>query len=362
MKVAFVGDLDEELPEYKDFALRHECVRYHITTKEQLLKDFGEGGELANIDAIYGAWLGFVVVGGFTEDIAAAAPKLLKVVAVCSVGHNDYDGEGMAKHDIILTNVPLDGAAGPVTDLVVYYTINAFRQFTAFTNALSPEHNQITFVRRWMNEANKWDTEKGKPRFTKENAYSFGHHLNDRPVISPRGHKVVIVGFGNIGRTIGKSLHHLGMEIHYVKRSKLSDDEEKGLGYPTTYHASIKDATFADLVVIAAPLTPETKHLIDAKQIEAMEKPFRLINIGRGAILDEQAVVDGLKLGKILFAGLDVFEHEPKVHPDLYGRDDVVLTPHIASLTKENFDHTSRQAMANIDDVLSGGTGITRVN
>ena len=72
--------------------------------------------------------------------------------------------------------------------------------------------------------------------------------------------------------------------------------------------------------------------------------------------------MDGLKSGKLLFAGLDVFESEPKVHPELFGRPDVVLTPHIGASTMENFDHTAEVSLKNIDHVLSGKEPLTRVN
>lgn len=106
----------------------------------------------------------------------------------------------------------------------------------------------------------------------------------------------------------------------------------------------------------------KTYHLIDGLVISSFAKPIRIINIGRGSVIDEQALVDGLKLGKVLFAGLDVFENEPNVHPELFGRQDVVLTPHIGASTVENFDYTAIYAMKNIEDILGGGPGLSRVN
>lgn len=360
MKVLFVGDLNQSLPEYQKFSKAHECIHYQITTKDQLIHDFTH--DLSDIDAIYGAWLGFVPIGGFRGDLIDAAPKLLKVILICLVGYDGYDGKALADRGIILTNVPSIGAAEPVADLVTYNAINAFRQFSTFTSHLGPDTNHTVFLRKWLDQLNQFDCIRGQPRLNDVKAYSFGEMVNNRPVLSPRDHLVVIVGFGNIGRTIGSRLAQLGMKVHYVKRTPLTEKEEKQLGYDATYHLLLAEATFADLVVIAAPLTAETKHLINRDLIAMMDKPFRLINIGRGPIVDEDALVEGLKQGKVVFAGLDVFEHEPTVNPELFDRSDVVLTPHIAALTVENFDFTAKRALANLELVFSGDLALDRVN
>lgn len=360
MKVLFIGDLNQDLLEYQQFSQRHQCIHYEITTKEKLLHDFAH--DLKDIDAIYGAWLGFVPVGGFRGELIEAAPKLLKVILICLVGYDGYDGKALAEKGVVLTNVPSIGAAEPVADLVTYNTINAFRQFSTFSNHLGANTNHTVFLRKWLDQLNQFDSVRGQPRVNDVNKYAFGEMVNNRPVLSPRGHDVVIVGFGNIGRTIGSRLAHLGMNIHYVKRTPLTADEHQQLGYNAVYHLLLLLASFADLVVIAAPLTPETKHLINRDLIAMMDKPFRLINIGRGPIVDEDALVEGLKQGKVLYAGLDVFEHEPTVTPELFGRSDVVLTPHVGALTTDNFNFTAKRALANLELVLSGESALDRVN
>ncbi|GBL48722.1 hypothetical protein ACI3LY_000906 [Candidozyma auris] len=361
-KVLFIGDLNKDLPEYAQFIKKVEPVFYELPdTKEQLIHDFRT--KLNDIQAIYGAWLGFVLLGGFTGEILEAAPKSLRVVSICSVGHEPYNGAEMAKKNIILTNVPSDGAAKPVAELVLYYTLSAFRNFPCYFSSFSPSVNHTVKTRSLL-DSNKFDCAKGRCQLEDHNGYSFGHYMGGRPCLSPNGHNAVIVGFGNIGQTIARYLSNVGMNIHYVKRRPLSEKEESQLGFPVQYHKTLLDARdVADLIVIACPGTPETYHMVDANVINSMSKPFRIINIGRGPVIDEQALVDGLKSGKVLFAGLDVFEKEPAVHPELYNRQDVVLTPHIGASTKENFDYTAIMAMKNIENVLlEGGEGISRVN
>lgn len=360
-KVLVIGDLNTELPEYKAFSLRFECVRYTVpSTKEEVIADFHT--KFHDVVAIYGAWLGFVLLGGFKDELVAAAPKGLKVVLICSVGHDHYDGAQMAERGIVLTNVPSDGAAEPVADLVLYNTLAAFRNFKMATAAFSLETNHTVASRR-LADSNSFDPATGKVVLGPAAGYAFGEKIGGRLSLSPRNHHAVVVGFGKIGQTIAGRLALVGMHIHYVKRTRLPEEKEAEFGFPLTYHASIMDAApVADLVVIACPGTPETFHMVDESVIAAFSKPFRIINIGRGPVIDEEALVAGLKSGKVLFAGLDVFENEPQAHPDLFGRDDVVLTPHIGASTVDNFDYTAVCAMKNIENVLDGGEGFSRVN
>lgn len=117
------------------------------------------------------------------------------------------------------------------------------------------------------------------------------------------------------------------------------------------------------MIIIVRPGTPSTRHLVNQELIDKMEKPFRIINIGRGFVIDEDALVRGLKKGKILFAGLDVFEREPSIHPALVNRQDVVLTPHIGSGIAENYKYTAEVSMENIVTVLfNRNRPLTRVN
>lgn len=362
-KVVFLGDLNFDLRQFKHFLEKYECIRYNIpSTREEIILDFKT--KFHDIVAIYGAWLGFELVGGFRDELVEAAPASLKVISICSVGHNIYDSFQMKKKGILLTNVPADGAAESVADLVLYNTLAAFRNFNISLNFLRPENNNTGAARAEF-YASEFDMSSGKlgPGALKPKDFSFGEHVAGRPSLNPRGHDVVIVGFGNIGQTIGQRLSLVGMRIHYVKRTPLSLAEEQELGYPVTYHKSVTDTRlFADLVVISCPATPQTFHLLNKDVFDVFEKPIRVINIGRGSVIDEQALVDALKSGKVIFAGLDVFEKEPGVHPELYGRQDVVLTPHIGASTVENFDHTAVCAMKNIEAVLDGKDPLTPVN
>ncbi|CAK9439911.1 uncharacterized protein LODBEIA_P40110 [Lodderomyces beijingensis] len=366
-EVLFVGTLNKDLPQYKSFAAKFNCLDYVLTTREQFQADLAT--KFSNISAIYGAWLGFLPIGGFRtvlESAAASPPKHLKIIAYCSVGYDHQDAEALAQHDIVMTNVPSDGAANPVADLVVYYAILAFRQFHMYSK---PIYNQIphTIDLRHRLAQGKFDHDRGQSQMSTSEGdggsrYHFGETINGRANCSPAGHTAAIIGFGKIGQLIGKKLDALGMDIVCIKRTPLTQQDHDHLGYRATYAPHITQTGPVDLIVIACPETPETHHLINSHVIDAMAKPFRLVNIGRGSVVDEDALLQGLKSGKVLFAGLDVFENEPALNLELINRDDVVVTPHIGASTVENFDYTAVKALKNIELVLDGKDAISRVN
>jgi glyoxylate reductase len=110
----------------------------------------------------------------------------------------------------------------------------------------------------------------------------------------------------------------------------------------------------ADVISIHTPLTPETRHLLDARAIARMKPGAILINTARGPIVDEAALAAALKAGRIWGAGLDVFEQEPRVHPDLIGLENVVLTPHIGSAAAKYRELMTWMVQENVRAVLAG--------
>lgn len=345
----------------KEFNGKFEFIHYEITTLEKVLHDFQT--KLADIEAIYAGWSGFHKIGGFRGKLISFAPKNLRIIASCTVGYDHYDSQGMAERGIILTNVPSQIAFEAVADLVLYNTITSFRNFKIFENHFGPDIGHTAIIRTSVVEG-EFDQQSGKALIQTTFGDGYADACCGRENLSPRGHNAVIVGFGNIGKLIATRLACIGMNIHYVKRRPLSAEEEKSVGIKMTYHQSLADtADFADLIVIACPGTPATKHMINEDLINKMKKQVRIINIGRGYVIHEEALVNGLKLGKVLFAGLDVFEHEPGVHPELFGREDVVLTPHIGSAITENDKFTAMTSLKNIETVLFGySRELTRVN
>jgi lactate dehydrogenase-like 2-hydroxyacid dehydrogenase len=146
-----------------------------------------------------------------------------------------------------------------------------------------------------------------------------------------------IVGFGRIGKAIARRARGFDMPVLYHARHP--DPEAETLG--AAYRAKPQLLAESDFVVLAVPLTPETRRLIGEAELSLMKPTAFLVNIARGPVVDEAALVRALRERRIAGAGLDVFEDEPRVHPGLLELTQVVLTPHIGSASR-----ATRLAMA----------------
>jgi glyoxylate reductase len=142
-----------------------------------------------------------------------------------------------------------------------------------------------------------------------------------------------IVGLGGIGTAVARRARGFGMRVIYTKRHPLQSAEERELG--VTFVPLDRLLQDADVVSIHAPQSPETHHLIGEKELRRMKPTAYLVNTSRGPLVDEAALVRALTDGWIAGAGLDVYEHEPRVSPGLLGLKNVVLTPHIGSAERE---------------------------
>ena len=161
------------------------------------------------------------------------------------------------------------------------------------------------------------------------------------------GKALGILGMGRIGQAIAMRARGFGMKIHYHNRKRLPEVVERAVD--ATWHADLDDMlTEIDLLSINCPHNASTHHLIDAGRLELLGRGGYLINISRGQIVDEPALIDALENGTIAGAGLDVFEHEPAIDPRLLARDTVVLLPHMASATIEARHATGEKVIANI--------------
>jgi len=170
-------------------------------------------------------------------------------------------------------------------------------------------------------------------RFVRAGAWSDGPFPFTRKV---SGARVGIVGLGRIGKAIARRAAGFDMRIAYTGRTPQD--------VPYEFIGSVVElAAAVDFLVIAVGGGEATLHLVDTDVLNALGPQGILINVGRGSVVDEGALAAALRDKRIYAAGLDVFEHEPHVHPDLLGLDNVLLTPHMASATQD-----TRQAMADL--------------
>ncbi|WRX17667.1 D-isomer specific 2-hydroxyacid dehydrogenase [Theobroma cacao] len=161
------------------------------------------------------------------------------------------------------------------------------------------------------------------------------------------GNRVGIVGLGRIGSEVAKRLIDFGCSIAYCSRK-----EKPSVPYP--YYSTVSElATNSDVLILCCSLTKETHHIINKGVMEALGKEGVIINIGRGALIDEKELVKFLEQGQIRGAGLDVYENEPHVSQELFAMENVVLAPHAAVYTLESFAALQELVVGNLKAFFS---------
>ena len=159
--------------------------------------------------------------------------------------------------------------------------------------------------------------------------------------------KLGILGMGRIGRAVAKRARGFGMEIHYHNRTKLSPDLEEG----AIYHKDLKSLlNESEFLSINCPATPETTKIINKTNLSYLPENSVVGNAARGDIVDDDAMVEALKHGKIFAYGLDVYNGEPKIHPDYLKLKNIFLLPHLGSATKRTRWDMAFRATQNLED------------
>jgi glyoxylate reductase len=253
---------------------------------------------------------------------AGLLDKCPTIKAVCNtaVGYNNIDVEACTRHGVMVSNTP-----GVLTDSVADYSMGLI----------------IATCRR-MTEGEAY-LRKGewKGTFLKQ---MLGHDVH--------GATLGIMGFGRIGQAIARRARGFDMKILYHSRSRAAADAEKESG--AIYTGKEELLRTADVVLLILPFTPETQHYIGAKELAQMKPSAVLVNMARGGIVDDAALIDALKKKTIWAAGLDVYENEPKLNPGFLGLGNVVLSPHIASASEPTRRAMAMTAAKNLAAALSG--------
>ena len=266
--------------------------------------------------------VGALVAGSERIDANALAhAKDLKIVANISVGYNNFDVPAMTAAGVMASNTP-----DVLTDTTADFGF-ALLMATA---------RRITESEHWV-RAGHWDK----------------WSIVNNPLGMDLHHSTVgIIGMGRIGQGIAKRALGFGMNVIYHNRSQLSETDEKACG--ANYVSKEELLRTADHVVLVLPYSAQSHHTIGAKEIAMMKPTATLINIARGGIVDDVALAQALKEKKIFAAGLDVFEGEPTVHPELLKLSNVVLAPHIASATEKTRRAMVDLAVENLRAALDG--------
>ncbi|WP_020661746.1 2-hydroxyacid dehydrogenase [Amycolatopsis benzoatilytica] len=253
-------------------------------------------------------------------SVAEAAGPGLKVVANVAVGYDNVDVGALAERGVVVTNTP-----GVLTEATADLTFGL-----------------LLSVSRRLGE--------GERLLRARKPWSF--HLGFLRGSGLQGKTLGIVGLGQIGRAVAGRAAAFGMRVVYSGRSAKPDFDGEFVSFEELLHRS-------DFVSLHCPLTPQTRHLVDAAALRAMKPSAYLVNMTRGPVVDEAALADALEAGEIAGAALDVFEKEPDVQPRLLDRDDVVLTPHLGSATVETRTAMAVLAARNVVSVLAGAEPLT---
>lgn len=167
-----------------------------------------------------------------------------------------------------------------------------------------------------------------------------------------RGKLLGIVGMGRIGRAVARRAPAFGMRVAYTQRRRLLASEEAALGAAYMDLDALLNA--ADVVSLHCPLTPDTRHLLGGRRLRSMKPGAVLVNTARGPVVDEEALVECLREGRLLGAGLDVYEGEPALAPGLRDLPNVLLLPHLGSAGEETRAEMARMAVADCLAVVEG--------
>ena len=165
------------------------------------------------------------------------------------------------------------------------------------------------------------------------------------------GKRFGIVGMGRVGQVAARRARGFDMEVHYFNRHRLAPELERG----AIFHETLEDLLpRCDVLSLHCPTTPETRGMIDARTLSLLPRGAILVNTARGALVDEAALIEALKSGRLFAAGLDVFATEPGGNPALSALENVFQLPHIGSATRETRDAMGVRALDNIDAVFAG--------
>ncbi len=253
-------------------------------------------------------------------ELLAACPEL-KIAANVAVGYNNFDVDACTAAGVVCTNTP-DVLTDTTADM-------AFALLMATARRMSESE---AFLRRGEWKKFKYDLLCGS---------------------DVHGSTLGILGMGRIGQAIARrGVLGFGMNVIYHNRSRLSAQDEAPI--KARYVSKTELFQQADHVVLVLPYSAAVHHTVGAAEIALMKPTATLVNIGRGGLIDENALADALERGGLMGAGLDVFEGEPTVNPRLLAQTRVVLTPHVGSATVP-----TRMAMANLaaDNLIAFFTG-----
>ncbi|KAI3339115.1 D-isomer specific 2-hydroxyacid dehydrogenase [Ustulina deusta] len=317
-----IGGLRDTLGEWKALGSKYTLLEFPSGTREDFLANCRNG----LYDAVVGCYRSnnsTRFTGPFDAELVDALPKSWKYVAHNGAGYDTIDVDACSRRQIAVSNTPV-AVDDATADVGIFLMLGALRR----------AHFSITALR-----AGKWLGET--PR---------GH--------DPKGKTVGILGMGGIGRAFAHRARAFGMRIIYHNRRRLDPSLEKDAEY-----VSFDDLLArSDILSLNLALNASTRHIIGAPELARAKPGVVIVNTARGAIIDEAALAAALDSGHVSAVGLDVYEHEPKIHPGLLKNERAFLLPHVGTYTVETSRQMELLVLRNLETAVDEGKMLTLVS
>jgi len=266
------------------------------------------------------------IVDKFDVETINKLSDKVKIISNFAVGFGNIDIKAAMNKNIIVTNTP-DVLTDATAEIAILILLGAARRATE--------------GRKWVDKKNwTWSAD-----------FLIGKQLTDS--------RLGILGMGRIGQALAERAKSFGMKIHYHNRKKLPPNLEKG----AIYHESLKSLiSISDFFSINCPTTEETKKIINEETLSYFLNGAVIINSARGDMIDDEAMINALKSGKVFALGLDVYNGEPDIHPQYLKLDNVFILPHLGSATEKTRFAMADLAISNIEEYFKTGKCKNTVN
>ena len=266
------------------------------------------------------------IVDKFNAETINKLSDKVRIISNFAVGFGNIDIKAAMNKNIIVTNTP-DVLTDATAEIAILILLGAARRATE--------------GRKWVDKKNwTWSAD-----------FLIGKQLTDS--------RLGILGMGRIGQALAERAKSFGMKIHYHNRKKLPPNLEKG----AIYHESLKSLiSISDFFSINCPTTEETKKIINEETLSYFLNGAVIINSARGDMIDDEAMINVLKSGKVFALGLDVYNGEPDIHPQYLKLDNVFILPHLGSATEKTRFAMADLAISNIEEYFKTGKCKNTVN
>ena len=264
---------------------------------------------------------GIFCAGGdpMTAGCVERLPDSVRVIATYSVGYEHVAVDAAKARGIVVTNTP-DVLNDATADVAMLCLLGAARR--------GAEGDRLVRAGEWI----RWHS-----------TMLLGVHVT--------GKRLGIFGMGRIGRAVARRARGFDMEIHYCNRNRLAPELEDGAVWHDTPESLL---AISEFLSINAPSAPETRKFLNAERIALLPDGAVVVNTARGDLVDDDALIDALRSGKVAAAGLDVFAGEPNLDPRYRGLDNTFLLPHIGSASHETRDAMGYCCLDNLDAFFAG--------